>query len=172
MSVKFSQLPAASVLDDANLFPLVADVSGTLTTEKSTLAVLKNYVLAGNASTATKLATARTINGVSFDGSANISITVPLTPATTSAIGGVIPDGTTITVDGSGVISATPPQTTVIHAFAFDGNNNLIYTKTAGESFNYTTDGVNSSYAMVDIGTNIYTYSLDASGNLLATFSS
>src|SRR6202008_4109719 len=30
--------------------------------------------LAGNASTATKLATARTINGTSFDGSANITI--------------------------------------------------------------------------------------------------
>jgi len=32
--------------------------------------------LSGNASTATKLATARTINGVSFDGSGNINITV------------------------------------------------------------------------------------------------
>jgi len=36
--------------------------------------------LSGNASTATKLATARTINGVSFDGSANITL-----PAATSA---------------------------------------------------------------------------------------
>jgi hypothetical protein len=172
MSVKFSDLPSASVLADANLFPLVADVSGTLTSEKATLAILKNYVLAGNAATATKLATARTINGVSFDGSANIVVTVPLSPATTSVIGGVIPDGTTITVDGSGVISATPPQTTVVHAFAFDGNNNLIYTQTAGTTFNYTTDGANSPYVLVDVGTSIYSYSLDNNGNLLATFTS
>ena len=39
--------------------------------------------LNGNATTATKLQTARTINGVSFDGSANITIPVPTSPACT-----------------------------------------------------------------------------------------
>jgi hypothetical protein len=81
-------------------------------------------------------------------------------------------DGTTVTINGSGVISATPPQATAVHAFAFDVNNNLIYTTTTGQAFNYTTDGQNSPYSMVDIGTDIYNYSIDANGNLLATFSS
>jgi hypothetical protein len=102
MSIKFSQLPSASALADANILPIVADVSGTLTSQKATLALLKSYALAGNAATATKLVTARTINGVSFDGSANITITVPLSPATTSTIGGVIVgSGLNVAVDGT-----------------------------------------------------------------------
>ena len=43
--------------------------------------------LVGNASTATTLATARTINGVSFDGSANITITATATNALTIGTG-------------------------------------------------------------------------------------
>lgn len=38
--------------------------------------------------------------------------TINLDPATTASLGGVIPDGTTITVDGAGVISSVPPPTT------------------------------------------------------------
>lgn len=38
--------------------------------------------------------------------------TIDLDIATTSSLGGVIPDGTTITVDGTGVISAVAPPTT------------------------------------------------------------
>ena len=104
---------------------------------------------------------------------ANVStyVNTVLPVATTSALGIVKVDGTTITVSG-GVISATPPQSTVVHAFAFDSSNNLIYTQTTGQSFNYTSDGVNSPYAMVDVGTNIYSYLLDSNGNLIATFSS
>jgi hypothetical protein len=101
----------------------------------------------------------------------NTYLTTQLPTGTNSSLGLVQVDGTTITVN-NGIISATPPQSTVIHAFKFDTNNNLIYTQTTGQSFNYTADGVNSSYAMVDIGTNIYSYSLDANGNLIATFSS
>jgi hypothetical protein len=76
MTIKISQLPSTSVLADANLFPLVANVSSTLTSQQATLAVLKNYVLAGNAATATKLVTSRTINGVAFDGTSDINISV------------------------------------------------------------------------------------------------
>jgi len=170
MSLKFSQLPSLTSLDTSVIFPIVQSSGPTSYT--TPLTTLTNYILAGNAATATKLATPITINGVSFDGSASVTISTSISPATTSVLGGVIPDGTTITVNGSGVISATPPQTTVIHAFAFDSNNNLIYTQTAGQTFNYTSDGENSPYVMVDIGTSIYSYSLDSNGNLIATFTS
>jgi hypothetical protein len=171
------------------------------TSYRTTLADISTYILAGNAATATKLATARNINGVAFDGTADITLTatipaasttvlggvivpavgtsgltntsgtIGLATATTTQLGGVKVDGTTVTIN-SGIISATPPQSTTVHAFALDGNNDLIYTRTAGQAFNYTTDGQNSSYVMVDIGTDIYNYSIDANGNLLATFSS
>jgi hypothetical protein len=57
---------------------LVANVSSTLTSQQATLAVLKNYVLAGTAATATKLVTSRTINGVAFDGTSDINISVSI----------------------------------------------------------------------------------------------
>jgi hypothetical protein len=199
MSEKFSQLPSSTNLTNYTnvIFPIV-DLSGP-TSYTTPLSALSAQILTGNAASATKLATARTINGVSFDGTANIVITTSIAAATTSTIGGVIPDGTVITVDGSGhitvpdatssafgvvkpdnstitvsagVISATLQQSTVIHAFNYDVNNNLIYTQTTGTTFNYTSDGGNSSYLLVDIGTNIYSYSLDSNGNLIATFSS
>lgn len=54
--------------------------------------------LAGNAATATKLYTARTINGVSFDGSSNITVTAATPNALTIGTGLT---GTTGTFDGS-----------------------------------------------------------------------
>ena len=65
-----------SAYDDAGLNPVVAL---TLTRTGTTITELLASVpitgaLTGNASTATALQTARTINGVSFDGTANISI--------------------------------------------------------------------------------------------------
>lgn len=171
MAVKVSQLTELTSVSAGTIFSVV-DTTGTLVSKKATALNVANYILSGNAATATKLATARTINGVAFDGTANISITASLPTASTSVLGGVKVDGTTVTINGSGVISATPPQSTAVHAFAFDANNNLIYTTTTGQAFNYTTDGQNSPYSMVDIGTDIYNYSIDANGNLLATFSS
>jgi hypothetical protein len=199
MSIKISQLPSTGVLADANVFPLVANVGGTLTSEQATLAVLKNYVLAGNATTATKLVTSRNINGVAFDGTQDITITVPLSPATSSVIGGV-KIGSGIAVDINGVISVTStpvatsstsgsvivPATggmkvdgsgnisgnTIVHAFGFDANFNLIYSKIDDTNITMTTDGVNSSYVTYDVGNSQYAYSIDANGNLIATFSS
>lgn len=43
--------------------------------------------MGGNAATATKLATARTINGVSFDGTANINVPVYAAPGSASEVG-------------------------------------------------------------------------------------
>ena len=63
----------------------------------------------GNAATATKLQTARTINGVSFDGSADITINAgtnyTLPTASATVLGGV-KIGSGISIDGNGVISA------------------------------------------------------------------
>jgi hypothetical protein len=199
MSIKISQLPSTGVLADANVFPLVANVGGTLTSEQATLAVLKNYVLSGNATTATKLVTSRNINGVAFDGTQDITITVPLSPATVSTIGGV-KIGSGIAVDINGVISVTStpvassstsgsvivPATggmkvdgsgnisgnIIVHAFGFDGNYNLIYSKIDDTNITMTTDGVNSNYVTYDVGDSQYAYSIDANGNLIATFSS
>jgi hypothetical protein len=199
MTIKFSQLPLQANVTGTYIVPVVGPGP---TSYRTTLADIGTYLLAGNAASATKLATPRAINGVNFDGTANITITAAVSAATSSAIGGVIipvvgtsgitnttgtiglatasttqlggvkVDGTTVTINGSGVISAAPLQSTAVHAFALDGNNNLIYTTTTGQAFNYTTDGQNSAYVMVDIGTDVYSYSLDASGNLIATFSS
>jgi hypothetical protein len=199
MSIKISQLASTGTLADANVFPLVANVAGTLTSQQATLAVLKNYVLAGNATTATKLVNARNINGVAFDGLQDITITVPLSPATNSTIGGVkIGSGIAVAGDGTISVTSTPVATSstsgsvivpatggmkvdgsgnisgniLVHAFSFDANYNLIYSKIDDTTITMTTDGVNSSYVTYDVGDSQYAYSIDANGNLLATFSS
>lgn len=48
--------------------------------------VIPSGSITGNAATATKLATARTINGVSFDGSADITIPAPVSVASADAL--------------------------------------------------------------------------------------
>ena len=70
------ELTAAGVLTHRNNFT----VTGT-TSMQSVSATSFSGPLTGNASTATKLATARAINGVNFDGTAPITITAS-TPAT------------------------------------------------------------------------------------------
>ena len=66
-----------SITGLATVAPLVA---GTATVGTSTLTARQDHIhpvqtsVTGNAGTATKLTTARTINGVAFDGSANITI--------------------------------------------------------------------------------------------------
>jgi len=138
MSIKISQLPVTNVLADANLFPLVANVSSTLTSQQSTLAVLKNYVLAGNAATATKLVVARTINGVAFDGTTDINISVSIN--------------------------------NLVHAFSVDTNGDLLYYQITDTNVNLQNGNNADLYATVDVGTDRYTYSVNASGNLIATF--
>lgn len=60
-----------------------ATASGVVTTGAQTIAGVKTFSSAitgsvtGNSGTATKLATARTINGVAFDGTSNITISAP-----------------------------------------------------------------------------------------------
>ena len=92
---------------------LKANGAGTVTAAVAgTDYVIPSGSITGNAATATKLATARTINGVSFDGSTNITlpalslagddgITITSTPTTTTIGIGVVPS----TSGGAGSIS-------------------------------------------------------------------
>jgi hypothetical protein len=64
-------------------------------------------------------------------------------------------------------------KTTVVstvHAFKVDSNGNLQYTTITDSTVNLQSGGVDL-YDTVDMSTNQYAYSIDANGNLIATFS-
>lgn len=103
MPIKITQLPSLAVVDNTVVVPVV-DVSGTPISKKTTVAAFASQILAGNAASATKLVTARNINGVAFDGTQDITINVTLDEATTSTIGGVIVGGN-LTVAANGTIA-------------------------------------------------------------------
>lgn len=98
---------------------------------------------AGNATSATKLATARTINGVSFDGTANINITAAM-PSTISVAGAISA--------GAGLRSAGWGGTTT---------NGVVYFGTA-DSYIYKSGG-NFSFKNEQGG---YTANLTSGGNI------
>jgi hypothetical protein len=87
-----------------------------------------NQNTTGNAATATILATARTIGGTSFDGSANIAVALSDTTtalATARTIGGTSFDGTAnIAVALSATATALETART-IHGVSFDGTANI-----------------------------------------------
>ena len=200
MPIKISQLPSLSVIDGTVVLPVV-DVSGAPVSKKTTATNLATYILSGNAATATKLATARTINGVSFDGTANISITATLPTASATVLGGikvgnnlsidpitgilsagnsyVLPAATNSTLGGvkagAGVNIAVDGTlsgpTRKFHGFSIDANSNLIYSTTEDSSIIFQDSTGADIYEDVDIGTNEYAYSLDAGGNLIVTYS-
>ena len=89
--------------------------------------------LTSNVASATKLATARTINGVAFDGTANITITSSLGPSGVTA--GTYPK---VTVDATGVVTA---GTTLVAADipALDASKITTGTLTVGTSGNAAT---------------------------------
>jgi hypothetical protein len=115
MPIKISQLTALGTVDGTVVIPVV-DIGGvTPISKKSTISDVSNFILQGNAATATKFATARNINGVAFDGSADITITTDLAAATTSVIGGVIVgSGISVEVDGTISVAVTPIATTTV----------------------------------------------------------
>lgn len=105
--------------------------------------------LSGNAATATKLATARNINGVAFDGTTDITITAAANGGTSAACSGNAATATklatarTISLTGSVTGSGT-----------FDGSGNLSIATTTNHSHSYLplsggslTGPVNNSYA-------------------------
>ena len=164
MSIKFSQLPLQATVTGTYIVPVVGPGP---TSYRTTLADISTYILAGNAATATKLATARTINGVAFDGTANINISTAIPVATSSVLGGVKAGlGVNIAVDGT-----LSGPTKKFHGFSIDANSNLIYSTTEDSTVFFQDSTGADIYEDVDIGTNEYAYSMDADGNLIVTFS-
>lgn len=197
MPIKISQLTQLGTVDGTVVVPVV-DLGGvTPISKKSSVADISAFILQGNAATATKLATARTINGVDFDGTANIEITTALATASDTVKGGVIIPlvGTSGITNSSGTIGlaiATNSQiggvkigaginvsvdgtltgaTRKFHGFSVDTNSNLIYSTTEDTTINLQDSTGADIYEDVDIGTNEYAYSLDADGNLIVTYS-
>ena len=82
----------------------------------------------GNAATATALATARTIGGVSFDGTANIAVTLAATAtalATARTIGGTSFDGTANIAVGLAATATALATGRTIGGVSFDGTANI-----------------------------------------------
>ncbi len=75
MSIKFTELPSISVVAGSEILACV-DMTGTPTSKQVDVNQISSYILSGNATTASKLETPRFINGVSFDGSEDITLTV------------------------------------------------------------------------------------------------
>jgi len=86
----------------------------------------------GNAATATALATARTIGGVSFDGTANIAVTLAATAtalATARTIGGTSFDGTANITPANATLAATATALATartIGGVSFDGTAAIV----------------------------------------------
>jgi hypothetical protein len=146
MTTKFSQLPVTTNLaTPANILFAIVDTSGP-TSFTTALTTLSAQILSGNSATATKLQTARTINGVSFDGTANISITASIPTASASVLGG-IKVGSNLSID---------PVTGVLSA----GNSYVLPTATAsvlggvvvGSGINVAIDGT-ISVATINVAT-------------------
>jgi hypothetical protein len=91
--------------------------TGNLTITAGTLVVNVEGAVTGNASTATALATARTIGGTSFDGTANIAVALAAT-ATTIATARTI-DG--VSFDGSANITTESDASNVLAIQSFTG---------------------------------------------------
>jgi len=192
MPIKITQLPSLAVVDNTVVVPVV-DVSGSPISKKTTVAAFASQILAGNAASSTKLATARTINGVSFDGSTDITITSSLAAASTSTIGGVIVgsginvgvDGTisvatievaTTTVAGTvivgnglqvevdGTVSTT--TTPAFHGFVVNANGDLEYTRMTSGDLEVANGNGTEQYVMWEIGTSDYSWQINDNGIL------
>ena len=202
MPIKISQLPELAVVDDGTLFSVVDTINpGAPVSKKVTGLNVADFILAGNAATATQLATARNINGVAFDGSADITITASV-PIASASVLGAIKVGNNLSIDSiTGVLSAgnsyvLPVSTSSVlggvkagaginvtvdgtisvptkkfHGFSVDANSNLIYSTTEDSTIVLQDSTGADIYEDVDIGTNDYAYSMDANGNLIVTFS-
>ena len=103
MPIKITQLAELTTINGTTVIPVV-DVAGTPISKKATVTNIAAQILTGNAATATKLQTPVNINGVPFDGTADVSVTAPLSTATTSTLGGVIV-GSNLNVSIGGTLS-------------------------------------------------------------------
>jgi len=134
--------------------------SGIVTTGAQTFEGLKTFnsglagALTGNASTATSLATARTINGTSFDGSANIttanwgtSRTLSFTGDVTgsSSVNGSANVATAMTLANSGVTAATYGGNNAIPSITVDAKGRVTAASTVTPSGTYAISITGSS---------------------------
>ena len=192
MPIKISQLPDLTTITGTVDIPVI-DNSGSPVSKKATALNIANYVLAGNAATATKLATARNINGVAFDGSQDITVTTSLTAATDTIIGGVIiGEGINVEVDGTisvatidvatdtvagtviignglqvevdGTVSTT--TTPAFHGFVVNANGDLEYTRMTSGDLEVANGDATEQYVMWEIGTSDYSWKITADGLL------
>ena len=149
-----------------------------------------NQDTTGNAATATALETARTIHGVSFDGSANIDLTEVVQDTVGAMFGSNTETGVTVTYqDSDGTIdvvvgtlnqdttgnaaTATALETArTIHGVSFDGTGNIDLTEvvqdTVGAMFSSNTEtGVTVTYQDCDgtIDLVVGTLNQDTTGN-------
>lgn len=165
---------------DATITAANATNAGVLTAEAQTIAGTKTFSstisgsINGNANTATALQTARNINGTSFDGTANITVTASTPNAVTfssSGLGG----STGTTFDGG---SAVTISYNTIGASPLVGSSSLTTTGviTSGTwngsaiSGTYGGTGVNNGTNTITVGGNISTAnSFTTSGNYALT---
>ena len=122
----------------------------------------------GNADTATTLATARTIGGVSFDGSANIAVTLAATAtalASARTIGGTSFDGTANIVPGTATLATTVTVTdnaaNTNYPVVYHNGSNALLDHAASLNYNPGTEIL--SVPTLDIGGNI---DVDGTANL------
>ena len=114
-----------------------ADSTGNITISTGTLvANIEGNVtgdVTGNADTATTLETARTIGGVSFDGSANIAVNLAATAttlATARTIGGTSFDGSANIAVGLAATATALASARTIAGQSFDGSANITIAST------------------------------------------
>jgi hypothetical protein len=193
MPIKVSQLTELTVIDGTVVVPVIDNGTLTPISKKATLLNVADFILQGNAASATALETPRNINGVAFDGSADITVTIPLAAATTSVIGGVIvgsginveADGTisvatievaTTTVAGTvivgnglqvetdGTVSTT--TTPAFHGFVVNANGDLEYTRMTSGDLAVANGDATEQYVMWEIGTSDYSWQISDNGIL------
>ena len=108
---------AHGTLADADMFLVDVNAAGTQASTKSVLAsVLKTYTdqttITGNAATATALATARNIGGVSFDGTASINLP-GVNASGTQNTSGTAAKATAINTTSNGFLKTTSSNGTI-----------------------------------------------------------
>ncbi len=161
------------------------NITATLPNTTGTIALTSSDIT-GNAATATALATARTIHGVSFDGTANID----LTEAVQDTVGAMFSSNTETDItatyqDSDGTIdlvvgdisgnagTATALETArTIHGVSFDGTSNIdlseVVQDTVGAMFSSNTEtGITATYEDSDgtIDLVVGTLNQDTTGN-------
>lgn len=153
---KINELTLATSLSTS--MQMETDIGG-ITSNKVNFTQLAAYILSGEAATATALATARNINGVPFDGTANITVTAAAGTLTGSTLNATVL-ASSLTSVGT-ITSGTWNGTLLAGQYGGTGVNNSGKTITLGG--NLTTSGAFTTTLTVGANTNV---TLPASGTL------